>query len=447
MKNILQNRDSWFILGVSFLLLIVLGYNRVTYIEDPDSLRFALAFKNFDPANGIPHFPIYPVYIAITKLFYWINNSLSFAPTVVNWFSTTIIALIIYDWSKSRWLSVFTIFQAGLILMATRYMPDVFGVSLVLLALYFTVKRENIYLALIASVLLLGVRLSYFPCLIPVIWHFFRADWKKSILVLVGGNLLILVGLLMFISFDDLTEVALKQTDGHFNDFGGGITSEEASFFQRVKFFFYRLFVNGFGIIPEFKYWQGPFVLLAFISGMFYILKAKISLNKPLLLAIGFYSVWILLFQNIEFKFRHVIPLIPLIILLINEGLRKINLMFKIIILLAVVINSVSLLEEHKEPTSIAQVVRFVKFDKPDVVISSKLLNYMLVAQSEEVETWNLEAIKSDARKLEKGEKVYLIGDFDFFEDQEIIEEKIFLHNEYGNPMWSELRIRKYVID
>ena len=50
----------------------------ITYIEDPDSLRFALSVADeFDVAALQPHFPGYPVFWAVAELFYLPTASFS----------------------------------------------------------------------------------------------------------------------------------------------------------------------------------------------------------------------------------------------------------------------------------------------------------------------------------------------------------------------------------
>ena len=43
----------------------------IYYIEDADSLRFALGILDYDVVKYQPHFPGYPVYCFLVKIFYF----------------------------------------------------------------------------------------------------------------------------------------------------------------------------------------------------------------------------------------------------------------------------------------------------------------------------------------------------------------------------------------
>ena len=52
------------------ICLVVRGLTAIYYIEDIDSLRFALSLRDFNVAEYRPHFPGYPVFCALAKLLY-----------------------------------------------------------------------------------------------------------------------------------------------------------------------------------------------------------------------------------------------------------------------------------------------------------------------------------------------------------------------------------------
>ena len=62
------------------LLFIVCILSRILssifYIEDIDSLRFALSLYEFNIVELQPHFPGYPIFVALAKAFYSIINNM-----------------------------------------------------------------------------------------------------------------------------------------------------------------------------------------------------------------------------------------------------------------------------------------------------------------------------------------------------------------------------------
>ena len=55
----------------------------IYYIEDADSLRFALGILDYDVVKYQPHFPGYPVYCFLVKIFYSFTNSLAISFSIV----------------------------------------------------------------------------------------------------------------------------------------------------------------------------------------------------------------------------------------------------------------------------------------------------------------------------------------------------------------------------
>ena len=48
----------------------------IYYIEDIDSLRFALGVQDYSVINLQPHFPGYPIFIFFAKIVFFFSNSL-----------------------------------------------------------------------------------------------------------------------------------------------------------------------------------------------------------------------------------------------------------------------------------------------------------------------------------------------------------------------------------
>ena len=129
----------------------------------------------------------------------------------------------------------------------------------------------------------------------------------------------------------DLLLMAKKQTVGHFMaDFGGTIFTDK-SMYDRILLLIRSVWADGFG-----GYWtsRGPTSILlsaALIAQLFLgskdVFRKWNSENKirPFILCAGIYFVWILLFQNVIYKSRHVLPIILFFCILMIEGQENIE--------------------------------------------------------------------------------------------------------------------------
>ena len=80
------------------LLLLCLGSRILTsifYIEDIDSLRFALSIKEFDINKLQPHFPGYPVYCFFLKILYQITKNAGISFSILGGISVYIIIIYV----------------------------------------------------------------------------------------------------------------------------------------------------------------------------------------------------------------------------------------------------------------------------------------------------------------------------------------------------------------
>ena len=111
---------------------------RVTYLEDPDSIRFALAVADkYDLTALQPHFPGYPVFWAIVKPIYVLTGSFSVAFAVVGGLATVLLVaagLLLLPGNRLRspeglaW-TVLVLWNPMVWLLGNRYMPDLLGAA------------------------------------------------------------------------------------------------------------------------------------------------------------------------------------------------------------------------------------------------------------------------------------------------------------------------------
>ena len=196
----------------------------IYYIEDTDSLRFALSIVDYDITKLQPHFPGYPVYCFLAKILYFFTKSFAVTFSILGGVA---IFYIIYFLLKileinlqslpGLLLSGIVFFNPLLWLMSNRYMPDLFGLALAISSFYFLSidkKHENILLGFLFTGLLAGVRLSYLPILIIPFCHSFLTYKNKARLIFIFflGCIVWLAPLTLLTGIENLINAALKQT-------------------------------------------------------------------------------------------------------------------------------------------------------------------------------------------------------------------------------------------
>jgi hypothetical protein len=287
-SNIKINRNMMMFLTLCVSTRIITA---IYYYEDIDSLRFALAAHYYTIEDLRPHFPGYPVYCFILKLLFLITGSVGLASSIIGGVSIFIIANFIsriatlFEASQDLFIHATVFFNPLLWMMSNRYMPDLFGLSIAVMALYFILQaaKDNLFLnAAVCTVLaglLLGVRLSYLPFISPLLFVLWsqRKNWIKLTTLGLISISIWLIPLIIDTGWNDLIQIALRHTDGHFNDWGGTISSANENYSQRSIMMFKSIWADGLG-----GWWinRDWFTLLTSLSILALLIPALISLKK-----------------------------------------------------------------------------------------------------------------------------------------------------------------------
>ena len=465
----------------------------IYYIEDLDSLRFALSMVDYDVAKLQPHFPAYPVFCWTAKLFYAAIRRYALAFSLLGGLSTfftiffTLKIAKIQITTRMGKIAIFVLFMNPLLwLMSNRYMPDVMGVACLLASLYFmtahTESRKHNPLCCTNSVgfllagILLGIRLSYFPLLVPVLLvRLKHPERLKYIIAGTIGILVWLIPLLWITGSNALITAAQTQSHGHFSDFGGTVSTNPGLWLRLTKTF-ESIWADGFGL-----YWRGRHLITActtIIIGIIAVFNWKPTLKKwtteklsgndsilpnPIFIGCIIYLVWIFLGQNVIHKSRHVLPLLPFFALGIasacnritepptNEEKGRFRYAFAwstvIIFLLSYSYVTLNIVVQHTKPTAIAQIHEYLhdkQHEQDDKlhIVSMPLIKYYLASQAVEA---TYIPIKSEADlaqldELETG--LVVIGGP--LSNRKPKVKKSFYHNPYVNRMWPELPLFEY---
>ena len=461
---------------ISFLLIICVLTRLISsiyYIEDIDSMRFYFSAIDYDVLNNRPHFPGYPLYCLILKCVYILTNSIELSFSIIGglsifliiYFSTSCYKLLFHDSNHSRCLSLLLFFNPLLWLMSNRYMPDIFGLAILLICLFFFLNYTNssnkkyiFYLAFFTAVLA-GVRISYLPFLLPIFISLIK-DFRVFVNLIFATTLFCLIWIIPWIftvGHEELYLLATNNTYGHFYKWGGTIYSSENTFFIRLIRLSESVIAHSFNC-----WWPGRnlFTLInsfAFLLLLFGFLKKRASyntLNRNALIIISciiFYALWVFLFQNISYKPRHVLPFIPFLSMLLTDGFSfiKRNLKSYFVIsmcLIGFIFSTIKIASQHTNDSAISQLKNHLNsIDYPVCVhIQNDLIKYYV---SKFLTNPNVVLIKSlndychnnkynDMALISTSSipscQLYKVGDEHFF------------HNPYVNRLWYHIKISEY---
>ena len=365
--------------------------------------------------------------------------------------------------------------------MGNRYMPDTMGVACLLASLYFTTlqteSRKHDLLCythcvgfLLAGILL-GIRLSYLPLLVPVLLvRLKRPERLKYIIAGAIGILVWLIPLLWITGWNALITAAQTQSQGHFSDFGGTVSTHPKLGFRLIKLF-ESVWADGFGL-----YWRDRHFTTACLTitmGIIVVLNWR-TLKKwtaeklfgndslflnPVFIGCVVYLVWIFLGQNIIHKSRHVLPLLPFLALGIasacnrivgtpvNGRLRKITWAVVIIFCLCYSYVTLNMVVQHTKPTAIAQIHEYLRDKQREQddklhIVSVPLIQYYLASQAVDATYIPIKSERDLAQLDELETGLVVIGSQ--LSNRKPKAEQTFYHNPYVNRMWPELPLFEY---
>jgi len=470
----------------SWVLLVVVCVGSrmvttITYIEDPDSLRFALSVADaYDIAAFQPHFPGYPVFWAAVKPLYVLLGSFSTAFSVVGGLATAgLIGALLALWQQPL-RSAHGLALAGAVLlnpllwlMANRYMPDLLGAACALAALAACLRagigaaerfdERAALLGVVLAGLLAGLRLSYVPLVVlPVLLVLWRSAARGRLVLAGGASVAVwLVPMIVDTGWGTLVGAAWTQTTGHFTEFGGTVQTE-SDFGRRTAGFVRGLWADGLA-----AWWPGRHPLTVAVSagvlglgaaGAWRLAERISWRHRTVWIGVAsvlVYAVWIFFFQNVIHKSRHVLPLIPLLLIPLAAGAaagwRHAGGWRALVVGAAVAYGSVTLVlvNQHRAPSAIAQAKTFVARQAeqatPTRVVSVPLVNTYLSAQDVEAHYVSVEdssAVRR-VRAASTGQTI-VVGTYAALLDRPPTRVRRFYHNPFVNRMWPEVAVFVY---
>ena len=465
-------RKSQYHMAWSILFILCVGSRLLTtiyYIEDLDSLRFALSMVDYDVAKFQPHFPAYPVFCFVAKSIYSVIGSYALTFSCIGGVSTFITIFFLCKLAGLENTSPAGLFTIVLLLvnpllwlMSNRYMPDVMGVACLTASLYLNCANRDdsrrVGWGFFLAGILGGIRLSYLPMLIPALLISLRRRPLQRIAAALAGVIVWLLPLILLTGWDTLVKAAQSQSQGHFMEFGGTIANE-TNLWVRAARLLESVWADGFGL-----YWNGRnLVTVCTTVALAGILAAnwreirnmkRSDFENVYFIGGIVYLIWIFCFQNVVHKSRHVLPLIPFLVLIVAFACARIierrNRILKAVLIVFVLCYgyvALHLVVQHKKPTAIAQIHQYLTTKQGDNlrVASVPLISYYLASQGLQavyIPIRNPDDLPALSEMSDDSSDLVVIGSP--LEGRTAKAEKTFYHNPYVNRMWSQLSLFEY---
>ena len=455
------------------LILFILCFSSriltsIYYIEDIDSLRFALSLYDYDITKLQPHFPGYPVFCFIAKIIYLLTGSMSITFSIIGGVSVYYLIYFMLKLDNIDAASLVGLFMIFIIffnplvwLMSNRYMPDIMGLAIVTAILYQLIfrskKMSSLYCGYFLSGVLAGIRLSYLPIILfPFISELIKNKNRLNLLSLfLLGIFLWLIPLIWITGFDNLWLSALNHTQGHFMDYGGSIFTEKnlsIRFFHLVE----SIWADGMG-----GYWIGRSwvtVIFSFLIATLLIFGFVTIINnwkfekslKIIMSCILIYLLWVFFSQNIIYKSRHILPALIVLFIILSIGFKYVITKHSVVLNTTVFLFVFLLIQitrtlvwDHKNPSAISQLKNDLIQNNISTIVSTPLINYYMKSNSVKANFINIDnSVEFDGFiNTQSNERVLMIGNFEslFIDDFIVKENMSYYHNPYVNRMWSQI--------
>lgn len=374
---------------IVLLLICVLSrlLSSLDYMEDPESLNFAMcSFEDISNPVIRQQFISNPLFCVIGKVLFQIFGNFSLLYSLLGGISLYVIIIYILKFLNLPLLSLEGILIAVLLffnpliwISSNHYLPDLPATAVLLAALYYLVPADNNGYGTAKGWLLTGVlaglKLSFLPFLLPacVFAIIVKKKVLQSLLFLVAGAVIWILPLFLVFQGKDMQDL-LTAAASHYTEFWRSHLTEGPGAGRRFISLLHDLWAIGMG-----GFWPGRTFALLFNSagiaacsffGFFILLNFGFDRMKMFVIFLSclVYLVWIFLFENITTQALAVLPFLPFISILFAYGVIYFLVNFNyvyikvlmLVLMLAVIFNTIVLVVQHTYPTPIAQAKEYI---------------------------------------------------------------------------------------
>ena len=319
---------------------------RIDYLEEVDSIRFVLAVESFDVTIHRPHFPGYPVFIALGKAFHVLVGDPVVALGIVCAVSGATLALPVgvltgrlFGPRAGGVAAVLVAVNPFLWLYSEKLLSDMPGLLFLFsaLALLATTpdsrdgrRRPGAWAAFFLLGLTMGVRLSYFPFVLSglILLRIHRRPLRGPMLAGLLGVGVWAIPLLLLTGWGPLVDVAMLQGGGHFTRWGGSLLTHGDPWL-RLSMLTWEIGPQGLAL------WWADRSLLTLVPTVALAVVLTIALWRTpertperapgwtMVILTTPYLLWAFTCQNITVKPRHALPLVVLALVLVAAAVAR----------------------------------------------------------------------------------------------------------------------------
>jgi len=294
--------------------------------QDPDGARFVRALLRYDLAQGHPHPPGYPLFIALGAALHLVVPSPALSLSIVSALSLSALVALFTRWCIHRFGSLATALGVALLVLAplsstlsARPLSDMLGAALAWCALLSATRRpvDARHTAALSALVLL-VRASTFALCAPALAAALALDRRHRASALGWIGLITALGYLPVVAATGparFVSLVFHHGTGHFQRFGGSVITHP-DLGARVRAFLWTLWTHGLGgpwsDRPTHLVVAGAIVSATSLIGVWHLVRAPASSSSRLVAAgVAVYGAWVFLGQNILWSPRHLLPIVP----------------------------------------------------------------------------------------------------------------------------------------
>lgn len=324
-----ENLKFNIILYFTIIIAFILRFNfRFLYLEDWDSVQFALGLHNFSVVEHQPHPPGYPLYIILGRFFYIFTQNDVTALTLMSAILGSLSIIPLYLLAQKMFGKLVALGSAILMIIIPIHwklselaFTDIPGFFFLTVASYFIYLSKNSLKKLILSAffsgIILGFRFNELPIIagLLILTSFYQKKTKAYLLslgALVLGVAIWLIPLVIITGFSQFTQ--------SYSSLANYVIKHDVLLNQSLlSKIIIKTKLEQLSYLLTLSY-TNILVLLSLLSLLWIIVKRILWKNYSiqfLLVWFGSYLFALFFVYNLENP-RHVLPLLPPLIILVN---------------------------------------------------------------------------------------------------------------------------------